>query len=174
MASFLTFKLVGIKKAVEKFTKASESTILKEIRAVMSDIFTTEIRTDAISNVKSKLNKTKGSGRGLSQNIDVDVKILGKVVIGSVGVKKMIPYGAIHEYGGITRPRVTAKSRKFFWRKFFKTGESKWKAMALTDKKNFTVKIRKRPYLRPALMKNMPLLKREIKLRLDLLDKLGV
>ena len=167
MAAFVTFKLIGHGKTVKSFKKVGESLILKELRIVMQRVFDTEIRTDAIQNVKSKLNKTKGSGRGLSQNIRTKVKILGKVVIGIIGVRDKIPYGRIHELGGTTHPRITDKSRKFFWAMFFRGGDSKWKFMALTKKKTFTVKIQKTPYLRPALIKNIPLLKKAIKKRLN-------
>lgn len=56
-------------------------------------------------------------------------------------------YGAIHEFGG-TIP-VTDKSRAFFWVMFKKTGDEKWKFMAISKKSFFVMPAR--PYLRPAV-----------------------
>jgi len=67
-----------------------------------------------------------------------------------------VPYAAIHERGGFTKPKVTKKSRGFFWFMFHKTKNPMWRAMALTKKSNFTVQIPARPYLSPALSKMEP------------------
>ena len=63
---------------------------------------------------------------------------------------RKLPYARIHELGGETKPRVTKRSRRFFWAKFAETGDPKWKWMALTEKAQFRVKIRARPYLSTA------------------------
>ena len=42
-----------------------------------------------------------------------------------------IPYAFIHNFGGTTHPKVTLKSKKFFWAMYFETGEEFWKWMAL-------------------------------------------
>lgn len=55
------------------------------------------------------------------------------------------PYGAVHEYGGTFT--VTPLQRAFFWHKFAETGESMWRALALST----TYTIPARPYLRPAI-----------------------
>ena len=48
-------------------------------------------------------------------------------------------YAQIHNEGGTINATIpiTAKSRKFFWYMFKKTGDTKWKAMALTKKTAF-------------------------------------
>lgn len=58
-------------------------------------------------------------------------------------------HAAIHQYGGTTHPRVTAKSKAFFWAKWYETGETKWKAMALGFKvgEKMTIRIPARPFL---------------------------
>jgi phage gpG-like protein len=58
-------------------------------------------------------------------------------------------YAAIHEFGGITEPNVTPRMRGFAWWKFKTTGESMWKALALTRKKKLSIRIPARPYMRP-------------------------
>lgn len=66
-----------------------------------------------------------------------------------VAAGKGFVYAAIHQFGGETHPRVTVKSRAFFWAKFFETGNVMWKAMALKYKVGDRMEIRipARPYL---------------------------
>lgn len=68
-----------------------------------------------------------------------------------VDVEFRVVYAAIHEYGGTIKVPVTAKSRAYFWWRHRVTGDDKWKAMALSKKSHFIVKIPARPYLRPAV-----------------------
>ena len=57
------------------------------------------------------------------------------------------PYAATHNDGGTINIKVTKRSRKFFWYMFRATGESKWKAMALTKKETLTIKFPKRQFI---------------------------
>jgi hypothetical protein len=72
-----------------------------------------------------------------------------------------LPYARVQFLGGRTHPSVMAKSRRFFWQMFFRTGEDKWKWMALSKKPRFTVIIRPANpfYLSDALVK---LIKRKL------------
>ena len=56
-----------------------------------------------------------------------------------------VPYAAVHEYGGTFK--ITDRQRGFFWARFMATGESMWRALALSE----TYTIPPRPYLRPAV-----------------------
>lgn len=56
-----------------------------------------------------------------------------------------VPYAGLHEYGG--RRPVTEKQRGFFWGKYMRSGEDRWKAMALSKVLTYP----ERPYLGPAL-----------------------
>lgn len=56
-------------------------------------------------------------------------KVAGTEVVISWG--KGLPYAWIQNFGGSTHPKVTAKSKKFFWYKYLDTGEEYWKFMAL-------------------------------------------
>ena len=58
-----------------------------------------------------------------------------------------INYAAIHNEGGTITVKVTPKMKKFFWAMFYKTGENKWKFLALTKKENFMIKIPKRQFI---------------------------
>lgn len=61
----------------------------------------------------------------------------------AVQVGSNLRYSALHQHGGSVR--VTPKSRRFFWRQFFATGNAYWKALALTKRDKFDVPAR--PYL---------------------------
>lgn len=56
-------------------------------------------------------------------------------------------YAAIHNEGGVVKIPITTKSRKYFWVMFKVTGNSMWKAMALTKKQAITITIPKRQFI---------------------------
>ena len=60
-----------------------------------------------------------------------------------------IVYALIHQFGGLVHPRVTARSRAFFWAKYFETGDPMWKATALKFKvgQRMEIRIPARPFL---------------------------
>ncbi|KKM75715.1 hypothetical protein LCGC14_1387470 [marine sediment metagenome] len=91
--------------------------------------------------------------KGKKESIRKVTATSGKIE-GQIGSK--VPYAQIQEKGGTTHPKVTAKSRGFFWHKFYETGDDKWKGMALTSKTQFDINIPARPYLRPAAKDAMP------------------
>jgi phage gpG-like protein len=66
-----------------------------------------------------------------------------KVIVGS-----NVKYAGIQNQGGTTNPRVTEKSRKYFWALYEKTGNPKYKAMATTKQNTFKVEIPARPFLK--------------------------
>jgi len=76
------------------------------------------------------------------------VEFRGNEIIGRIGSD--LEYAGIHEYGGETHPKVTPKSRRFFWAMHYETGDDKWIGMALTKKDKFDIKIPPRSYLNPA------------------------
>lgn len=67
-----------------------------------------------------------------------------------------VVYAWIHEFGGTIRIPITKKSRGFFWAMWYETGDDKWKAMALTPKTMFTIRMPARPFLGPALVDEHP------------------
>lgn len=74
----------------------------------------------------------------------------------SITVGSNVSYSAIHEKGGETHPNVTNEMRGFFWHKFDKTGDEKWKWMALTKKRQLTIRIPARPFLSTAIADMIP------------------
>jgi len=73
----------------------------------------------------------------------------GKVVMVNqyaANVEFDIVYSAVHEYG-LENQVITDRQRRFFWAMWYETGETMWKALALSQ----TYTIPARPYLRPAI-----------------------
>lgn len=60
---------------------------------------------------------------------------------------KGLPYATIHNTGGVITITVTEKMRKYFWYEFKKTGDHKWKWMALTKKNQIKVIVPQRKYI---------------------------
>ncbi|WP_264521189.1 phage virion morphogenesis protein [Flavobacterium sp. N1994] len=56
-------------------------------------------------------------------------------------------HAKIHNEGGILKIPVTAKMKKYFWYMFKKTGQSQYRAMALTKKSYFEIKMPKRQFM---------------------------
>jgi phage gpG-like protein len=54
-------------------------------------------------------------------------------------------YAAVQEYGGTFN--ITPRQRAFFWAKWYETGDTMWKALALSS--SYTIPAR--PYFRPAI-----------------------
>ncbi len=95
-----------------------------------------------------------GTGLGGVQESIRKIIVTGRIFEGLFGTS--VPYAAIHEYGGETHPSITDKSRRFFWAMYANTQLPMWRAMALSKKDNFNIKIPARPYLHPALKDSDP------------------
>ena len=64
-----------------------------------------------------------------------------------VSVGKNLPYARIQREGGTITVPVTKKMRGFFWAKWYETGETKWRNMALTTRSVFVIHIPAREYM---------------------------
>ncbi len=88
------------------------------------------------------LNRTKG----LMSTIEVRPQGKSSIIISANS-----PYAAIHQFGGTLKPiiPISLKMRKFFWAKYYETGQENWKAQALTKKKELKplIHIPARPYI---------------------------
>ncbi|MEQ9426975.1 MAG: hypothetical protein RJQ09_21310 [Cyclobacteriaceae bacterium] len=58
-----------------------------------------------------------------------------------------LEYMELHNTGGQLKVPVTEKSRKFFWAMWYKTKDGKWRALALTRKKQLTINIPMRRFI---------------------------
>lgn len=82
-------------------------------------------------------------------------------------------YARIHEKGGITRPNVTTKMRKWAWRRFFETEDPKFKWLALTKRNQLTIKIPARPYLSPGIRAIFPSFQEQLRKSMKLAAREG-
>lgn len=58
-----------------------------------------------------------------------------------------VPYAQVHNEGGIVRPQVTHKMRKWAWAKHYETKDPMYKAIALTPKNRLNIKIPQRQFM---------------------------
>lgn len=75
-----------------------------------------------------------------------------RISISSSSTKRVVataaaPYAKIHNEGGILKIPVTAKMKKWFWYMFKRTRNQQYKAMALTKKAYFEIRIPKRQFM---------------------------
>lgn len=93
-----------------------------------------------------ELEPTLNRSKGLLSSIEVRPQGKSSVVISANS-----PYGAIHQFGGTLKTTIpiSLKMRKFFWAKYYESGQETWKALALTKKKELkpVLQIPARPYI---------------------------
>jgi hypothetical protein len=82
----------------------------------------------------------KGGGKKsgqLARNVGMEVSVGEDVFQGAagtgVGKTQSVQYARIQDHGGVTRPEVTDKMRKFAWARFYATKDDKWKWLAITN-----------------------------------------
>ncbi|MFK5891353.1 MAG: hypothetical protein QM486_11555 [Flavobacteriaceae bacterium] len=78
----------------------------------------------------------------LLNSIQVFSKSNERIVFGSDA-----EYADIHNNGGTISIAITEKSRRYFWYMFKSTGQSMWKALALTKKDSIKIVIPKRQFI---------------------------
>ncbi len=106
-----------------------------------------------------------GAGIGKKESIREVTVTRGKV---TARIGSRTPYAGAHESGSLISITVTEKMRRFFWAMFAKTGDEKWKWMALSRKSSFTIPLRSRPYLKPAMRKTLPAIEKMLKQSIEL------
>lgn len=69
----------------------------------------------------------------------------------SITISSNKAYAAIHQFGGTIKQsiRISDRMRKYFWARYFSTGEERFKWMALTKKQviNRTIRVPARPFI---------------------------
>ena len=89
-------------------------------------------------------HKTLQQSLTLKNSLRIAEQSPERVVI-SAGEK--LSYAAIHNEGGTITVKVTEKMRKYFWAMYYKTQDSRYKWMALTEKETLTIHIPKRQFI---------------------------
>lgn len=126
---------------------------LKELQAkfkAMADEFSGEIRAE-IAFVGAERIAEAVRGKIVQQDLVKSGQLLDSVEAYKInqwtaGVRVMMPYAAVHEYG-LKNQIITARQRRFFWAMYGDTGDKMWKCLALST----TYTIPARPYFRPAI-----------------------
>jgi len=89
-------------------------------------------------------HKLLSQSLALRSSIRIDQADMNRVQI-SAG--RNLPYAAIHNEGGTITVTVTDKMRRYFWAMYYRTGQDRYRGMALTKKNKFTIRIPKRQYI---------------------------
>lgn len=157
MPSPIEFRIRGFDKLREiaGHSKAAEAVIRERLLQKAKDFgndAVARMRRDYLSGPRPEKLGVK-SGLLRARTIFVTIQDGPKVL---VRFGNDLPYGAIHEFGGTTHPRITDKMRRFAWAMYYQTKESHWKYIALTKKETLTIKIKARPYLAPGVADAYP------------------
>lgn len=97
-----------------------------------------------VKRVDALPHKTLQQSLTLKNSLHIAEQSPEKVVI-SAGEK--LSYAAIHNEGGTITVKVTEKMRKYFWAMYYRTQDSRYKWMALTEKETLTIHIPKRQFI---------------------------
>jgi phage gpG-like protein len=125
---------------------ATLKAIPKAVRRVMQK-WGAESVTDLKESARSMQKSSRGSklkGRKTGQLArSVNMKMAANTLAVGTNVTRAtdVKYARIQDEGGSTFPRVTKKSRKFFWMMYYLTDDEKYKWMALTKQERLRVKI---------------------------------
>ena len=146
MANFQTPNFESI--AREIFKNISPK-VAQKARAFFLQSFIKQGFTDTsfipwVKRVDAFPHKTLQQSLTLKNSLRIAEQSPERVVI-SAGEK--LNYAAIHNEGGTITVRVTEKMRKYFWAMYYKTQNSRYKWMALTEKETFTIHIPKRQFI---------------------------
>ncbi|RMF46261.1 MAG: hypothetical protein D6751_05455 [Deltaproteobacteria bacterium] len=80
-------------------------------------------------------------------------------------VRTDVPYAKIHNEGGTIRQVPTPRQRKFFWARYKRTGDAKWKRFALA--KELRITIPQRQFMDIPGQGLSPFLEKRIRLHLE-------
>lgn len=89
-------------------------------------------------------HKILSQSLALRASVKVTQADLKRVV---VNAGQGIPYAALHNEGGFISVTLTERMRRYFWYMYKKTGEEKYKWMAISKKDRLSMRIPKRQYI---------------------------
>lgn len=100
------------------------------------------------ASIRVSCKSSGGLTFGIENNLPI-LKTTGSLEI-TAGSNRMVgqySLGAIHQYGGSWQVPVTKRMRGYFWSQYYKSGDVKYKFMALTNKTEFNITMPARPFL---------------------------
>lgn len=123
--------------------------ILKRYEVVLKARIQSELKVSPLNQIGTRNSgdvlRVFGKKDSLLRAIDVGFKN------GSFNTEVNKSYAAIQERGGTVRQKVSSKQKKYFFAKYYETKKDVWRAMALSE--FLKIRIKARPYLKPALDK---------------------
>lgn len=143
------FQIPNFEDIARELFKNISPKVAQKARAFFLQSFIKQGFTDAsfipwVKRVDALPHKTLQQSLTLKNSLRIAEQSPERVVI-SAGEK--LSYAAIHNEGGTISVRVTEKMRKYFWAMYYKTQNSRYKWMALTEKETFTIHIPKRQFI---------------------------
>ena len=120
---------------------------LTDIKVKLGEEFDRNFERKAFFDEKWKSTKLMNSRDSLMMRTGNLRKSLLNPKISNDGIlwTSAMPYAEIHNSGG--ELKVTPQMRKFFWAMYYKTQDSRYKWMALTEKETLTIHIPKRQFI---------------------------
>lgn len=142
-------KVPDFKKMSEAFFRELAPKVAQEARAffMMSFIkqgFTNNSFIAWPKRRDTETHKLLNRSMALKNSIKITSQTASRI---EIEAGRGIPYADIHNNGGTITVQVTEKMRKFFWYKFKKTNDIKWKHMALSKKETWRIEMPKRQYI---------------------------
>ena len=143
------FQIPNFESMVREIFKNISPKVAQIARAFFLQSFIKQGFTDTsfipwVKRMDTLPHKTLQQSLTLKNSLHIAEQSPEKVVI-SAGEK--LSYAAIHNEGGTITIKVTEKMRKYFWAMYYRTQDSRYKWMALTEKETLTIHIPKRQFI---------------------------
>lgn len=143
------FQTPNFESMAREIFKSISPKVAQKARAFFLQSFIKQGFTDTsfipwVKRMDTLPHKTLQQSLTLKNSLRIAEQSPEKVVI-SAGEK--LSYAAIHNEGGMITVKVTEKMRKYFWAMYYKTQNSCYKWMALTEKETLTIHIPKRQFI---------------------------
>ncbi|WP_276726582.1 phage virion morphogenesis protein [Capnocytophaga granulosa] len=143
------FQTPNFESMAREIFKSISPKVSQKARAFFLQSFIKQGFTDTsfipwVKRVDALPHKLLSQSLTLKNSLRIAEQSSERVVI-SAGEK--LSYAAIHNEGGTITVKVTEKMRKYFWAMYYKTQNSRYKWMALTEKETLTIHIPKRQFI---------------------------
>lgn len=152
MANNPTYNTKEWDKIFDHMIDSVSTKLVDDINDYLLAYFKNAFNIKSFNNVPWKRSRMNDNTLIESGDLKKSIKTVSKS-LQEIHIESDTPYSAIHNYGG--RIKITEKMRKFFWAKFYSTGNDAWKGMALTKKKHITIPQRQYIGKTPEMMKQI-------------------
>lgn len=163
----------GLDKLAKNWKK-KKTTLPRQMGTIAVNHFKGSFRKQGFTDKTTKAwkeRKFKESGKAilvqsgyLRRSIRIKTATANKIIVGTAGPR----YARIHNEGGVTKPRVTNKMRKFGWARYKETGNPLFKGIATTKKTRLTVNIPQRQFIGNSEVMNKKIIRKLLRELADL------